>query len=213
MRIAYDFLTLVSIFFLLCVDTCCGEEHHRGGAAAIFSKHISFLVKQPMPSAFRLIDCFSIPAIQECCCSINKLQTLAPLAVLWESQVSHLTLDENTTREFSFLLFMVYHGLFYQCSVENIRYYRSVPWLNLISLYLKLRAIPLTKLFDLLDECLDRYQEILNEYGGGGKEDSFLDWLEEYWWLPAMMGGMAFITFVRWLRGKSDAEAKSMDYF
>jgi hypothetical protein len=69
---------------------------------------------------------------------------------------------------------------------------------------MRLNAIPLNKLFDVLDECLNHYQTLLQEYGGSPQRENetLANWFAENWWLPTFMVSMAAATLVRWLRAR-----------
>lgn len=115
----------------------------------------------------------------------------------WKTEQEQVLSHETTCREFVFLLIALYHNL--ACS--KTASLRGIPWLSLAALYMRLQAIPLNKLFDILDECLSYYQSIINDYGTPHQPPASLtDWILDYWWLPTLMAGMAIATFVRWKR-------------
>lgn len=119
------------------------------------------------------------------------------LRSFWKTHQEQVLSYETPCREFVFLLVALYHNL----ACAKTASLRGIPWLSLAALYMRLQAIPLNKLFDILDECLSYYQSILNDYGTPHQPAASLtDWFIDYWWLPTLMVGMATVTFVRWRR-------------
>lgn len=117
----------------------------------------------------------------------------------WKREGEYVLNTDVLCREFIFLLVALYHNL--ACS--RTRSLRGIPWLSLAALYMRINAIPLNKLFDILDECLAHYQSLLQEYSVQTEStETLAEWFTENWWLPAIMLGMAAATLVRWLRGR-----------
>ena len=139
------------------------------------------------------------------------------LRAFWKVNRMELLDNEIACRDFVFLLVALYHNLacakiFFVSGAPE----RGIPWLSLAALYMRLNAIPLGKLFDILDECYTHYQAILNDYGTPAQPSASLaDWFVDFWWLPTLMVGMAAATLVRWIRArqpkKSPAPSQSRD--
>lgn len=130
------------------------------------------------------------------------------LRAFWTEHQEQILTRELSCREFIFLLIALYHNL----ACTKTASLRGIPWLSLAALYMRLQAIPLNKLFDILDECLSYYQAILNDYGTPAEPaPSLSDWLIDYWWLPAFMVGMTVAAFARWLRAHQAQTKRSME--
>lgn len=123
------------------------------------------------------------------------------LRAFWKVNRAELLNSEGACREFVFLLVALYHNL--ACAKNSFVPERGIQWLSLAALYMRLNAIPLGKLFDILDECFTHYQAILNDYGTPAQPSASLaDWFVDFWWLPTLMVGMAAATLVRWIRAR-----------
>ncbi len=144
------------------------------------------------------------------------------LRAFWKINRMELLDNEIACRDFVFLLVALYHNLacakifFVSGAPRRGAPERGIPWLSLAALYMRLNAIPLGKLFDILDECYTHYQAILNDYGTPAQPSASLaDWFVDFWWLPTLMIGMAAATLVRWIRArqpkKSLAPSQSRD--
>ncbi len=170
--------------------------------AGLIERHVSFLVEQKIEkrsSGFYFVfSGFKCREVEFCRLAIHDKGSLAPLMWTWRKHRDIILNDALALREFSVLLIMVYQNLIFHVDKR-----RDIPWFGLISLYMKLNAIPLQKLFDILEECLIRYQIIFEDYSSGSLfHDSLIEWFQENWWLPTAVFTMATVAFFRWFRGK-----------
>lgn len=170
--------------------------------AALVERHVSFLVEQRVEkknsSFYFVFSGFKCREVEFCRLAIHDKGSLDPLMWTWRKHRDTILNDTFALREFTVLLVMVYQNL-----ILHVDGRRDIPWFGLISLYMKLNAIPLQKLFDVLEECLVRYQIIFEDYSNGSLfHDSLIEWFQENWWLPTAIFTMATVSFLRWLRGR-----------
>ncbi|MCL5436462.1 MAG: hypothetical protein M1549_01120 [Candidatus Dependentiae bacterium] len=161
---------------------------------------------------------FSVPLVNGLVDAIFK-EGVGVLRDFWAVHGDELLSDERLFREFVLLLIALYHNLipvtrpFARCSPVRCGSggcaafggspARGIPWLSLVAIYMRLSAIPLDKLFDVLDECYRYYKAILDEYATmQDGHASLADWWAEYWWLPVLFVGMGLTAFIRWMRNR-----------
>jgi len=153
---------------------CCVQ------ACARLEPHVTFLATQKLHVSPLLLPGFSDARIAVCIEKIERDGTGAPLRALWQACSSICTDNESFVREFSLLIFVLYDALIRSATLLAPKPTRAqnqglaggfvpafrmtIPWLSMISLMMKLNKIPIDKLFDVLDECLRYYTEIVTEY-------------------------------------------------
>jgi len=174
---------------------------------SFFDRHIAFVAERGASRHFYFMFIgFSNRYIEQCRIDIEEQGSLEPLKILWNEQQKELLSDETVLRELSILLAMIYENLLMTTLARDQT--RDLPWFSLMTLYFKLNAIPLAKLFDIIDECLERYKAIFEDYSTYDPRQSLSYWIVENWWLPAMIGAMAIVSFARWYRDHVSNKSK-----
>ncbi|HBL98697.1 TPA: hypothetical protein DDZ86_03585 [Candidatus Dependentiae bacterium] len=176
----------------------------RLGFSLALERHISFLVTQKVKGGFYfLFSGFKSKEVEFCRQAIHDKGNLDFLAWTWHEHRATILDDLEALREFSMLLIMVYQNL-----VLHVGHSRAIPWFGLVSLFMKLNSMPLNKLFDILEECLIRYQMIFEDYSSEPLTiETAEEWIQENWWLPTMAVGMSIVAFIRWYRSRHIAPA------
>ena len=133
---------------------------------------------------------------------IKEGRSLRSLQKTWQDIKTNTsnTLDHCEVGEFSVLLIIVYSSVIKHHAEINGA--KKVNWLSVISLYAQLNMIPLGKLFDVLDECWKRYQEIMNMFPKTD-DQSWLEWSQDYWWVPITLIAFTAFSYLRWSRTKT----------
>lgn len=168
----------------------------------IISKHIRLLANHNQDCSHLCLpeNVFSDDRTKGMIRDICRTCSLKPLLDFWTNHMPEIVGDAALTQECGILLFMIYQGL-----ITNKT--RSLPWFSLIGLYMQLNAIPLVKLFDILDDCLQQYQAIFVDYGGNLPDAANLHaWLMDYWWLPTLVAATAMVSFARWYKSRPQKE-------
>ncbi|HBY06147.1 MAG: hypothetical protein UV38_C0002G0095 [candidate division TM6 bacterium GW2011_GWE2_42_60] len=194
-----ELFVLGAVFLLAVMLSGRSDAATSCPAGSFFDRHIAFVTEHGAGRHFYFMFIgFSNEHIEQCRIDIENCGSLEPLRLLWQGRQKELLSDEVVLREFSILLAMVYENLLMTTMVRDQA--RDLPWFSLMSLYFKLNAIPLAKLFDIIDECLERYKAIFEDYSTHDPRQSLSYWIAENWWLPAMVGAMMVVSFVRWYR-------------
>lgn len=131
--------------------------------------------------------------------TIAKNQSYKPLAQAWQAIKSQPPINLDEVAEFSVALIIIYSSVILHLTENEPK---RINWLSLIALYAQLSRIPLGKLFDVLEECWQRYQEIMALFPKDEKQ-SWHEWLQENWWVPTTVVFFALISFVRWSQSHS----------
>lgn len=128
-------------------------------------------------------------------------QSFASLQTTWQAIKANvgITLDYCETAEFSVVLIMAYSSAIKQLTEAPSTSVNRVNWLSVIALYAQLNMLPLAKLFDVLEECWHRYQDIMNSFPKD-ENQSWLDWAIDYWWVPVTLVIFTALSFARWYR-------------
>jgi hypothetical protein len=161
-------------------------------------KHVVCLTATPY--AFQSISFsdiqFDDPLIQECAHQIEQSRSFKPLTSTWELLQAQ-DVNEVVLGQFSLLLLLSYHTVFSKITQKT-----RLTWLSIISLYAQLSMIPLPKLFDTLEECWSQYQKIIADFTPD-KEESFVSWAQNYWWVPTTIIIFTGLSFLKWFRGQN----------
>ena len=163
--------------------------------AECIEKHVACLTSTPFKLqklAFYHVT-FDDAIIQSCADEIEHQKSFKPLLKTWQTLKSQ-ELDEVILGKFTLLLLLSYHTLFSQAADKN-----RVTFFAIIPLYYQLSKIPLSKLFDSLEECWTQYQAIMENYGPE-KEESFSSWVQNYWWVPLTVSAFTILSFLQWYR-------------
>lgn len=157
-------------------------------------KHTDCLCGARVGSVALVAPYFKQKIIIECIQAIEAEQSFKPLRV-----TCHLVRDlgeEHAFREFSALLIIAY-TLAINALARKDQHRDVMFLLSIISLYSQLSALPLSKLFDLLEDCWNQYQAIVATFPRE-KEETSSAWVQRYWWVPVVIGGFTFLQFMRW---------------
>lgn len=201
--IFYKYVFVFGVLFTTFIFT-----ENRSKSESI-GKHLEFLsmhipcIFEPLPISF--VD----ERVHRCFMEIHATKNGNAVKRLWGLCRDDFEHDTRLLRECSLMCAVLYKELvaekIYSSKEEMHR--ANIPWIYLLPLFMRLNAIPLTKLFDVLDECLQQYQRILEDYAAFNSADSYMAWISEYWWLPAGMIGMAVLSFMRWYNARQSQHA------
>lgn len=166
-------------------------------------KHIACLTSTPFKlQAVSFADVqFDDESVQQCARDIEHAKNFKPLLQTWEF-LKNQDSDEIVLGKFSLLLLLSYHTLFTQVAHKN-----RLTFFSIIPLYYQLSKIPLTKLFDSLEECWTQYQAIMENYGPE-KDESFVSWVQNYWWVPLTVSVFTIVSFLQWYRAHGKVPLK-----
>ena len=135
----------------------------------------------------------------------GKEGTLRPLALCWDRFREDILSDERTAREFGLVIFSLYSALtsqHYLLASRTPGLLRSAEQSVLSDIVVfcgLLNTIPLDRLFDVLDEFLQRYSELVGKQtGAGGQALCWRDWAARYWWIPVTSVVFFTAAFLRW---------------
>lgn len=161
-------------------------------------KHVACLTTTPYTlSTITFADVqFDDEIVQQCARDIEQTKSFKPLLKTWDF-LKENNADEVVLGKFSLLLLLSYHTIFYAVAHKN-----RISFFSIIPLYYQLSKIPLTKLFDSLEECWNQYQAIIANYKPD-EEESFISWVQNYWWVSATMVVFTVMSFIQWYRSHS----------
>lgn len=138
--------------------------------------------------------------IHDCMEKIEQQQSFVPLIETWDLIKRYYNHDEELLCQFCILLLLNYH-----CVInEKIHTHRQFMFITLISLYAQLNAIPLAKLFEVLEECLQKYNEIADTLAPYENVPIYL-WIQNNWWVPTALTGFTIISYLKWRKGRNQA--------
>lgn len=186
------FLTMVAVGFTTSLYAECDLW-----TVQCIEKHVACLTATPFSFqgvSFSTIY-FDNPLIKECVHDIEQSKSFKPLEKAWHI-LKEKDSDEVVLGEYSLLLLFSYHAIFSQFSTKN-----RLTWLSIVSLYAQLSMIPLSKLFDSLEECYNQYQAIMETFGPE-KDESWISWSQNYWWVPTTIIIFTGLSFMRWYRAR-----------
>lgn len=166
--------------------------------AQCIEKHVACLTATPFPvqeMSFSTVY-FDNPLVRDCMHDIEQSKSFKPLEKTWQILKGNDSANETVLGEYSLLLLLSYHTIFSQFSPKN-----RLTWLSIVALYAKLSMIPLSKLFDSLEECYNQYQAILETFGPE-KDESWISWSQDYWWVPTTIIIFTGLSFIRWYRAR-----------
>lgn len=155
-------------------------------------RHVQCIVNSQQSDITLAYKDFSNPLIARCAREINEKHTFEPLNNLWLQ--SYMTTDKEFISEFAWLTFFSYQALLVRCA--NCTQQRNV-WIAIATLYSKLGRLPLPTLFEVLDECLDHYFVLMEEYDGDIAK-TVKAWLRHNWWVPLTIVTFCTVSFMRW---------------
>lgn len=165
----------------------------------ILEKHVQLLANIDCSKTHRMNFAgihFNNQMLMHCLKEIEKQQSFAPLLQTWQTLQAEPQLDAMALGQFSVILLLCYHSSF-ACYSSRYR----LAWISLITLYTQLNMIPLKKLFDALDECYQQYK-IIFETLPQDENVSFSEWLESYWWAPALVIVFTVYSYLRWQQSR-----------
>lgn len=213
-----NFARIAIWWFVFFSPTMCADLSHqlhrneKASYISFFDRHIDFIKQHGEGVIFCFMYVgFSNALVEECRVRLEGQRSLAPLVTLWLTHKKDLVVDDVGLRELSILIVMIYESLFLGLKkpISLSRISRDLPWFSLVTLYFRLSTIPLAKLFDIIDECLERYKSIFEDYSTDFNQN-IISWMVENWWLSAMVGVMAVVSFARWYRDHK-ARKRSVD--
>jgi hypothetical protein len=118
-----------------------------------------------------------------------------PLKNAWQEIAESANKDLDEITEFSVVIILAYSSVIARLAQTNSA--TRINWFSLIALYAHLSKIPLHKLFDVLEECWLRYQELIALFPKS-EEQTWSEWFHENWWVPTTIIVFTVISFVRW---------------
>lgn len=190
------------LFLLLYTQSVVAETKGelKQDVLPFIEKHIQFVTKINCLKTHKITFSgihFNNIVLIECLYEIEKQQSFIPLVDCWQKLKKMPELEIAIIGQFSIILLFAYHFSL-GCYTEPNR----LAWLSLISLYAQLNMIPLKKLFDALDECLQQYQIIIENFPKE-KGESWNSWLEKNWVVPLAIIAFTFYSFINWHNGHS----------
>ena len=180
-------LVILYAISLFC-SLLCTKEHDF-----VIEKHVKFLsaINCSRIQNLFLNIYFEDELLAQCIKDIETTRTFFPLLSTWYT-LKATKASADQLGQFSLILISCYH-MSISCYGKQNRF----PWLSIIALYSQLNAIPLKKLFDVLDECYQHYKIIIESLPGD-KNQSWNSWFEEYWWAPAMFMVFTLYSYINW---------------
>lgn len=132
---------------------------------------------------------------QLCAKKMITEKSLDPLFEAWDLFTrSFKSVDPRVfLRECAILLFAIYKNLLFEMAhIKPL----NIDIDKIIELYEKIQTLPIGKVLDALDECYERFVEIMKEYGML-TAISWSEWFSVHWWVPPVAIGSIFYTLLQ----------------
>ncbi len=144
-----------------------------------------------------IIDKLASPAIRACLSELVKQQTVAPLFDLWSQFTAYDFInDTHTVREYVLILCLAYRQILDMYALEK----KSVDPKDILLVYETIANLPVAELLDLLDDVVEQYDTLAQEYALKDSSLSWKQWFEKYWWSAPVLVGSFFTTFLKHAR-------------
>lgn len=151
---------------------------------------------------------FSNDHIRKIANSLSNSGDLGILPIFWKAECQKRTLNNDILffKEYGALLFTLYQHILWSLTKKSeIRF----SFFSLITLFFKLKKLPLEELLFVLDKCLILYRQILEEQNFPFKDFSLLgEWLLYHWPILIILTVDGFLAWKRWksLKKKENAQ-------
>lgn len=171
-------------------------------------RHVSFLSGRKFVIGFdctTAFDKFRSSCVKECGSFLGKNGDLGSLSLYWDRFGGDILSEERSIREFGLVLFSLYSALTSQQYLlsargpDLLRKPDQSVLSDVVAFCGLLNTVPLERLFEVLDEFLRRYSELVSQQTGGGAQNlSWRDWMGHYWWIPVTSIVFFTAAFLRW---------------
>ncbi|MCC7414672.1 MAG: hypothetical protein IT346_01125 [Epsilonproteobacteria bacterium] len=144
-----------------------------------------------------IIDRLASPVIRACISALVKQQTVAPLFDLWSQLTAYDFInDTHTVREYVLILCLAYRHIVDMYALEK----KAVDPKDLLLVYETIANLPVAELLDLLDDVVEQYDTLAQEYALKDSSLSWKEWFASYWWSAPVVVGSFFTTFLKHAR-------------
>lgn len=196
--ITISFLALVGCHALLAF-----EEPLLGGLIDRVDRHVRYLQRfakvinknEPFKVRDFIFDdiCFHHSLVQWAARTIEEELSLSALFDIWclflHHRNSSTTDNEQFLLDYSRLLLLVDYQLLVQL--------QKINWTDIGLLYLQISSLPLTEILDLLDEVREQLNLIMEKFPLDDQA-GIAGWLQNYWWVPPVVGSSVLLTYIKW---------------
>ncbi len=152
---------------------------------------------------------FKHDLLTACMHEVFDKNDLSPLVNLWETyQKNPQAVDEQDlfVKEMTVAVYYVYQTLLHQVSLEK---HRDIAITDVIALYTQLMVLPIDKLLDMLDECLRKFNAIMELYSLPKNEQTWEEWFRRYWWvMPVVIAALATTFYRHYSRNADELSVK-----
>jgi hypothetical protein len=136
------------------------------------------------------ITCCSHPLIQQCILDMRLTGSLKPLLKLWKKVASYDCIDDKKLlQEYIRLIIIVYNHVKANFTSTLYNQDKAPPTdpVNMMQLYETVASMPIPELLDMLDEVVDKYEQLSTLYEINNKALTWSEWLKKYWWTPPII--------------------------
>lgn len=138
-----------------------------------------------------IINSLSCPSIQACARSLVAQKSVVPLFSVWSAITSYDFINDiNHVREFVLITCLAYQQM--ANVLVNSSDTKSINPKDVLAMYEKLATLPVAELLDLLDDVVEQYDTLAQQYALKDSSLTWKKWFEKYWWsAPIMVSSFA----------------------
>lgn len=150
--------------------------------------------KGPVPFLFDETVCNNLtcPSIKACVQALVAQKSMVPLFEVWAQITAYDFInDTHYVREFVLVAYLAYRQMLDTLHPSSAE--QPVRAKDVLAMYEKIATLPVADLLDLLDDVVEQYDTLAQQYALKDSSLSWKQWFEKYWWSAPVVVG-SFIT-------------------
>ena len=138
-----------------------------------------------------IINSLTCPSIQACARALVAQKNVVPLFSVWSAITTYDFINDiNHVREFVLITCLAYQQITNVLVNESDT--KAVHAQDVLAMYEKLATLPVAQLLDLLDDVVEQYDTLAQQYALKDSSLTWKQWFEKYWWsAPIMLSSFA----------------------
>lgn len=131
------------------------------------------------------------PALKKCLDELVTQKSVVPLFNVWSTITAYDFInDTNYVREFVLVACLSYQQILNMTTSSSDT--KAVHAQDVLAMYEKLATLPVAELLDLLDDVVEQYDTLAQQYALKDSSLTWKQWFEKYWWsAPIMVSSFA----------------------
>lgn len=135
-----------------------------------------------------VIDSCRCLRVRQCLETINTKKSVEPLFDMWKEFTSYAFISDDTSlREFLISTILVYKHLIQNMQEQEQRGLTSPK--EMLAAYERIASLPIPELLNLLDDVVEHYDALSEQYGLRDTTLTWSAWFTRYWWAPPLIAG------------------------